>query len=395
MSARRVGGLAAFTAVALVSVNLRPGAASVGPVLAEIRDGLGMSSGVAGALTGLPGLCFAVFGALAVTLGRRIGTTAGITLGLAAVTAGLVLRTISGSTVLFLVLSALALGGMAIGNVLVPAWIKQHGGAREVTLATLYGSGLLVGGSLASLLTAPFVEVTGSWQGSLASWGLLAALALPVWVWLSGSLRHDAGPAAGGLTLDRRITHSPTAVAMATLFAIQAMHAYVQFGWLPQIYRDAGLSATYAGSMQALLSGITIIGGLAMPTVIARSRTLAPYVVVFGVLLAIGYLGLLLAPATVPWLWAVVLGVSGFAFPTVIALLTARTRDSAVTARVSGFVQPVGYLLAGLGPLVVGLIHEATGDWTLVLWLLIATAVPFVWAGLRVSRPVYVDDELA
>ncbi|QBR93678.1 MFS transporter [Nocardioides euryhalodurans] len=400
MSPRRAGALVLFTAVVLVSVNLRPGASAVGPVLAEVRSGLGMGSGVAGALTGLPGLCFGIFGAMAVTLARRVGTTAGITLGLLAVTVGLLLRPATGSVAVFLLMSTVALAGMAVGNVLVPAWIKQHGGRHEVGLATVYGSGLVLGGSLGSLLTAPLLEATDSWQDALGAWGLVAALALPVWAWLAvGEHREDRltrsdGPASAPPATGR-ITTSPTAVAMATLFAVQAMHAYIQFGWLPQIYRDAGLSATYAGALQALLSGITIIGGLAMPTVIARSRTLAPYVVVFGVLLAVGYLGLLVAPATVPWLWAVVLGVSGFAFPTVIALITARTRHPAVTGRLSGFVQPVGYLLAGLGPFAVGLVHDATGDWTLVLWLLAATAVPFTWAGLRASRRVFVDDELA
>ena len=104
------------------------------------------------------------------------------------------------------------------------------------------------------------------------------------------------------------------------------MHAYIQFGWLPQIYRDAGLSASQAGLLQALVSGIGIVGGLAMPTLIARARSLSPYVVGFGVLLASGYLGLLLRPATLPWLWALMLGVAGFAFPLVIAMLPARTR---------------------------------------------------------------------
>ena len=136
-TARKVGAVTAFAAVVLVSVNLRPGASSVGPVLAEVRDGLGAGSGVAGVLTGLPGLCFAVFGALAVALARRVGTTTGIMLGLVAVTAGLLLRAVAGSTTLFLLLSTLALAGMALGNVLVPAWIKRHGGSREVVLATI------------------------------------------------------------------------------------------------------------------------------------------------------------------------------------------------------------------------------------------------------------------
>ena len=108
-------------AVVLVSVNLRPGASSVGPVLQEVRDGLGMSAGVAGAVTGLPGLCFGLAGALAVGLARRIGMTAGIALGLVAAAAGLVLRVLTESVPLFLVLTAVALAGMAVGNVLVPA----------------------------------------------------------------------------------------------------------------------------------------------------------------------------------------------------------------------------------------------------------------------------------
>jgi CP family cyanate transporter-like MFS transporter len=191
------------------------------------------------------------------------------------------------------------------------------------------------------------------------------------------------------------MTSSPTAVAMAWLFGVQSMHAYVQFGWLPQIYRDAGLSASTAGLLQALLSGVGVGGALLMPTVIARSRTLAPWMVAFGVLMVVGYAGLLLAPATAPWLWALSLGLAGWAFPTSIALLTARTRTSGVTARLSGFVQPVGYALAAIGPFLVGLLHDATGDWDLVLVLLALTAVPFTWAGLRAARPVWVDDELS
>ena len=179
------------------------------------------------------------------------------------------------------------------------------------------------------------------------------------------------------------------------LFGVQSTNAYVQFGWLPQIYRDAGISATGAGALTSVLAGLGILGGLVMPTVIARSRDLSVWMVGFGLLAAGGYLGLLLAPATVPWLWVVLLGLSGFAFPTAIALITARTRDPHVTAQLSGFVQPVGYLLAGIGPFLVGVLYELTGGWTLVLVLLMATGVGITLSGLRVARPVFVDDEVA
>jgi CP family cyanate transporter-like MFS transporter len=382
-----------LAAVVLVSVNLRPGASSPGPVLEEVRQGLGMSAGVAGAMTGLPGLCFGLVGALAVGFARRVGMSAGIAIGLTAAAAGLLLRVTTGSVPLFLLLSVLALAGMAVGNVLVPAWIKAHGHA--VVLMTIYGTGLVAGGSIGSLVTAPVTEATGSWESGLGLWGLLVLVALPLWWWLAvrehrSPTEHDVhGEAPSG-----RVMHSPTAVALSVLFGVQAMHAYVQFGWLPQIYRDAGISASSAGALQALLSSVGIVGALAMPTVIARSRGLHAWMVAFGVMLALGYGGLLAAPATVPWLWALMLGLSGLAFPTAIALITARTRHPSVTAQLSGFVQTVGYALAAIGPFVVGLIHEATGGWSLVIVLLMLTSVPLTLAGLRVASPTYVDDEI-
>jgi CP family cyanate transporter-like MFS transporter len=383
-----------LAAVALVSVNLRPGASSIGPVLQEVRLGLGMDAGVAGAVTGLPGLVFGLVGAVSVAFARKVGMTAGITIGLVAATAGLLLRVATGSVPVFLLLTVVALAGMAVGNVLVPAWIKAHGHA--VALMTVYGTGLVVGGTIGPLLTAPASEVGGSWRVGLGMWGLLALLALPLWTWLAARERRSPAEhrVAGDAPPSGRVAHSPTAVALTVLFGVQSMHAYVQFGWLPQVYRDAGISASSAGALQGLLSSVGILGALVMPTVIARGRGLRALAVSFGVALALGYVGLLLAPATIPWAWALLLGHAGLAFPTAIALIAARTRHPSVTAQLSGFVQPVGYALAAIGPFAVGLLHDATGGWTLVLALLALTAVPLTVAGVRVARPTYVDDEI-
>ena len=193
-----------LVAVVLVSINLRPGASSVGPVLEEVRLGLGMGAGVAGAMTGLPGLVFGLVGLLAVGFARKVGMTAGIAIGLAAAAAGLLLRVTTDSVTLFLLLTMLGLAGMAVGNVLVPAWIKAHGHA--VVLMTIYGTGLVVGGSIGPLVTAPVTEATGSWQRGLGMWGLLIALALPLWAWLAPlplpmrCASHSAMPTTSGPT---------------------------------------------------------------------------------------------------------------------------------------------------------------------------------------------------
>ncbi|WP_210438557.1 MFS transporter [Nocardioides xinjiangensis] len=381
-----------FAAVVLVSINLRPGASSIGPVLEEVRLGLGMSAGVAGAVTGLPGLVFGLVGAVSVAFARKVGMTAGVAVGLAVAALGLLLRVSTDSVPAFLVPTVVGLAGMAVGNVLVPAWIKAHGHA--VALMTVYGTGLVVGGTIGSLATAPATEAGGSWRAGLGMWGVLAAVALPLWGWLA--LRERRSPTEHrvvGAAPSGRVAHSPTAVALTVLFGVQSMHAYVQFGWLPQVYRDAGISASHAGALQALLSSVGIAGALALPTVIERGRGLQVLALSFGVLLVLGYTGLLVAPATVPWLWALVLGYAGLAFPFAIAMITARTRHPSVTAQLSGFVQSVGYALAAIGPFLVGVVHDATGGWTLVLALLALTGIPLALAGMRVARPTYVDDE--
>ena len=119
-------------AVAVVAVNLRPGATSVGPVLAEVQQGLGLSPTMAGVLTALPGLTFAAAGACAAALSRRTGISGAVTAGLVLVAAGLLARSVTGSVPVFLLLSVIGFAGMAVGNILVPAFIKRTGaGARR------------------------------------------------------------------------------------------------------------------------------------------------------------------------------------------------------------------------------------------------------------------------
>ena len=391
-----MSGALALTAIVVVSVNLRPGATSVGPALEEIRHGLGMSGGVAGVMTAIPGLCFGAVGAVAVRLAHRLGLTGGIALGLVAVVIGLALRSVTDSVWIFLVLSVLALGGMAVGNVLVPAWIKQHATDGGERLMTIYSMGLTLGGAVGSLFAAPLIDhAPGGWRTALGVWALTALVAVIPWAVISGRERRDpADHRMPQVAHVGRLTSSRTAMALCIYFGMQAMNAYVQFGWLPQIYRDAGLSAVQAGALLAMLTGLGIVGGLVMPMLISRSADMSWAVVLLGLLLVAGYAGLWLAPATLPWLWSLLLGVSGWTFPGAIFMITARTRDPRITGQVSGFVQPVGYLLAAVGPLVVGLIHQATGGWAVVLWLLVLSGVVMTAAGLMVARRTYVDDEL-
>jgi CP family cyanate transporter-like MFS transporter len=109
--------------------------------------------------------------------------------------------------------------------------------------------------------------------------------------------------------------------------------------------------------------------------------------------LVLGYLGLILAPSTLTWLWVALIGIGPLTFPLALVLINLRTRTHAGAVALSGFVQSVGYVVVAIGPLAVGLLHDATGGWTVPLLFLLASAVPLALAGAVVARPRHFEDE--
>lgn len=393
---RPVGKILAVALVFLVAINLRAVASGVGPLLEDITGALGGGPVAAGLLTALPCLAFGVMGLVAVPVARRTGLTGSVVLAGLALVLGQLLRPMVHSIIPFLVLSAIALAGPALANVVLPAWIKRHGGRRAVLLMTLYTSMLSLGGSLGALLAVPLDPGTAEgWRASLMFWAILGVPWVLVTVLVLNRTGHDFPPPEPGGHVQGSMFRSPTAIALTAMFALQSAQAYTQFGWLPRIYVDAGVSPAAAGGMTALIAGLGAIGGLTMPLVIARTRWSRHFAAAFGLMTAAGYLGLLLAPVSGAVVWAVLLGVGGFAFPMVIALIPARSRNPVVTARLSGLVQPIGYIGAALGPLEVGVLFAATGgSTTVILLVLLAAGLVLGLVGWRAARDAMVDDEL-
>jgi CP family cyanate transporter-like MFS transporter len=108
----------------------------------------------------------------------------------------------------------------------------------------------------------------------------------------------------------------------------------------------------------------------------------------------VGYLGLIFAPVAGAWIWAVAVGAGAATFPLVLTLIGLRARTGAGTAALSGFTQSVGYLLAAVGPLGMGVLYDVTGGWTVPLTCLLVLVVPQLVIGLVVSRPSYLEDAL-
>jgi CP family cyanate transporter-like MFS transporter len=389
---RRRGDLFALTALVLAALNLRLAVTSVGPVLAEIRTGLGMSAAVAGLLTSLPVVCFAVFGFAAPRLARRFGTSAVVAAGLSLLTLGLVVRAFVSGTALFVLLSGVAMAGIAVVNVLMPVVVKERFPDSVGTITGVYSVALNVGATTAAAATVPITGLLhGNWRLGLGSWAVLAVAAVPAWLVLARDRpdrERGAGPEPVGAVAS--VARSPVAWALALYFGLQSTSAYVIMGWLPQIYRDAGLSAELAGVLFAVTSFLGVPLTFAMAALVNRLPNQSGIAAVLGLFGIAGYAGLWYSPAAAPWLWAVLLGVVNCAFPLVLTMITLRGRTPATVVRLSAFTQGVGYLIAIPGPILVGVLHDVGGGWRLPLGLMVVLIVPQLIAGMFAGRDRYV-----
>ncbi|SDN97466.1 MFS transporter, CP family, cyanate transporter [Streptomyces sp. cf386] len=389
--------------IVLSALNLRPAITSLGALLEEVRDGLGMSGSVAGVLTSVPPLCFALFGVMAPRLARRFGPGAVVCGGMVAIAAGLLLRPYAGSTAGFLAASALALMGIAVSNILMPVIVKRWFPDRVGSMTGLYSMALALGTASAAAVTVPMTEVMGgSWQTGLAVWaGLAAAAVLP---WIPFVRQRGAGPADPVAARQEharveqpglRITRSRTAWALAVFFGLQATAAYITMGWMAQIFRDAGVPASTAG----LLLAVTMVMGVPLAFVIPRLATRLPHqgpiAIALGVCGLAGYAGLYFAPAAGAWAWALLLGVSNCSFPLALTMVGMRARTGAGVAQLSAFAQSTGYLLSIPGPLLVGVLYQHSGGWGLPLALMTGLMIPQMLVGVLAGRNRTVEDEAA
>jgi CP family cyanate transporter-like MFS transporter len=180
------------------------------------------------------------------------------------------------------------------------------------------------------------------------------------------------------------------------IFSVSGATAYTWFALLPVILLDvSGMSTASAALSLGLFAVLGIPLSLAIPPLGTRpgwAPKLVTAAVVFGV---VGVGGLLVAPTVVPFLWVTLLGLAPLAFHLSMTLIGQRTRHHVVALELSGFVNTMGYTVAALGPLLAGLMYQATGTWTLALIFLGLTVLaqsPAIWV---LAREACVEDELA
>ena len=382
-----------LAAMVLTGLSMRTAAVTVGPVLEEVESGLHVTPAAAGVITTLPVICFAGIGTIAPRLARHIGEHLLVVTSMALMTIGLVLRAIASSLAPFIAASVLALCGGAITNVLMPSLVKRHYPDRIGTMTAVYTTALAVGATAGSALTVPISDLAGDtngWRWGIGAWAVLSALAVLPWLM---TLRGDDPDTSQAPHLPVwRLRSSQTAWMMTLFFAGQSMQAYIAFGWFASYLRDQGISETHAGILIAFYAALSIPTSAIMPMLAIRGQR--PLVVALAACYLVGYVGLLTAPVGGSWAWMFFIGVGAGMFPLVLTMFGLRTRAPEATVALAAFTQGVGYVLAGTGPLLVGVLLGQPHNWNWLFVLLFTALGVATVAGLLAGRPRFIEDEV-
>lgn len=376
-----------IVAILAIAFNLRPALSGIGPLAEYIGADLNLSAAWLGLLTTLPLLAFGVISMLTALFTKRFGIGKTLLGALAILTCGIVLRSLFG--VLGLYAGTLLIGiGIAFGNVLIPALTKQNFPERAGAITSLYSSVMAVGASIAAGISVPLATSYGwGWRGALGIWSVAAFLALVIWYFRVKHIKKTK-PRRGFTAALKALSGSSLVWKMAIYMGLQSMAFYVILAWLPSILLKDGYTSSYAGWMLSLSQATGILGSIIIPLWAGKRKDQRLIITILVVLEVISLIGLMFPGLGMVPVWVSIIGfVLGGTFGLALLLIILRSSDADTAAELSGIVQSIGYVLAGTGPFLIGIIHDFSGNWNYALMVMIGVSFVKLYVGMGAGKP--------
>lgn len=370
----------------LVAANLRLPITIIPPLLSTIEKDLGIPKSLAGLITSIPLITFAILSPVIVKVAKKLGNELTIFVFFILLIAGSYLRIIP--TVWALMLGTFLAGvGIDSGNVLVPALIKDHL-PHQIPLGTsLYTMSMLLIGAIGTALSGVLITKVGL-QSTLAILSVVAIVALVFWI---PNLRYNHRETTKNFERKqyRSVWNQNLGWLITAFFGLQSIVYYSFVTWLPSILQNHGISTIFASNLLTLLQLSGLPCSFIVPFLSIRKNGLRNLLIMLFVGYAIAPLGYLISTSNAVYLTIITIVTgfgSGLAFNMAVVFFTEKTTNPTQTAEVSGMAQSAGYLLAAVGPVLFGFIENVSGSWNMIILILVALSTLLALSGLLVAR---------
>jgi MFS transporter, CP family, cyanate transporter len=380
MSRRRAAALAALF---LASLALRPQIIGVGPLLPDIQDDLHEPHAVVGLLGTIPVLCMGLFAPLAPYAAGRVGTRAAIGAAVGLIGCFGLARVLAPGVAALLLLTVPVGIGIAIAGALAPVAVKERFPDRPAFATGIYTTGIQGGSAVSAALAIPLADVFGGWRYALGAFSVTACVLLVAWLVLTSAEPSHVRVARRPPRLPWSSLHAWVLVA---LFGLMGVCYYGINAWLPDSYIERGWSDRTAGALLAVLNLAQLVSSISIPWLSDRRGGRRPFLIALAVVFQLALLGLVLLPGA-GFLWALLVGFTiGAMFPLVLTLPLDMEEQPERVGAVVAMMLGVGYLIAGASPFLLGSVRDATGSFTVGLWLIAGAGALYLASSLALLR---------
>lgn len=375
-----------FIGILLVGANLRAPITSIGVALPDIKTDLGMSNSAVSVITVVPLLAFSVISLFAARTSNKMGLEKTIFLALCLIFIGVLVRSIT--DISWLYIGTVLIGiGIGFGNVLAPAMIKAKFPLHIGIMTGYYTVVMNVFGGLSSYGTAPLVKAF-NYNIAISVIGIITFITIIIWLFQLKGTQETA------TALPRKsvnVWKSPLAWQITILMGGQSLIFYSLINWLPAYLSHSGMSINEAGAYLSIMQIAIIPFTFITPIFATKMKSQFFLTFITGICFIVGVTIMLVVPH-LAIISTILIGVAGgLAFGLVNTFFSLRTEHIQTSAKLSGMAQAVGYLVAAIGPLLFGVLHDMTGEWTASLSILLITAIVITLFGSQAGRNRTID----
>ncbi|MFW0761935.1 CynX/NimT family MFS transporter [Staphylococcus cohnii] len=384
-------------AIVFIASTLRAPLTSVGPVVDEIKHVMEINNSVTGILTTIPLIIFAIVSPLVSRVTSRITMSRTILYSTILLIIGLYLR-VAGDFSLFII-GTLVLGiAIAFGNVVLPSYVKWYF-PMQIGIATgIYSGTMNFTAGLGGGLSFPLSQTPLGFRLSLSFWIILGIIAIILWI-----PKARKGAKLEKQTIDEtqvkhhkkvNIVKSKLAWMVALTMGFQSMVFYTVVAWVPSILVDRGVDPSTAGYLLMLNQFSQVPMTFSFPIIASKLKDQRILVVIITILFLTGF-GLFFTQSLVLLVIGMVIAglAMGACFSLCMTFFSIRARTSDGSISLSGFGQSVGYLIAAIGPFLIGYLHDYTGNWISGIIALLLMSLLFFIFGYPAAKNRVVEDE--
>jgi len=370
----------------LVAANLRLPITIIPPLLSTIEKNLGIPKSLAGMITSIPLITFAILSPLIVKFAKKLGNELTIFIFFIILILGSFLRIIPAVWAL-MIGTFLAGIGIDSGNVLVPAMIKDHL-PKQIPLGTsLYTMSMLLVGAIGTALSGILITKINL-QATLALLSSVAIIALIFWIPNLRYNQKDSSKTVESVKY-RSVWNQSLGWLITAFFGLQSLVYYSMITWLPSILETHGIGTIFASNLLTILQLSGLPCSFIVPFLSTKKHGMRWLLGMLLIGYAVSPLGYLLPTSNTAFLVIITILTgfgSGLAFNMAIIFFTEKTTNPYQTAEVSGMAQSAGYLLAAVGPVLFGFIENLTHSWNLIILVLVIMSVLLTTSGVLISR---------